>query len=808
MLTTGLTELSDSGGQVLGKAKVTSFRKFRATVPERDDNPVRCLYLSFVLLGLFACVGFAAQDPGWPRSIDREGARLIYYQPQVDDWKDQKELYARMAVSLTPAGGQQVIGVVSLRLKTDVDPDDHTALLSTPEITRTYFPSLDPQTAKETDSLVRRMINPSASMTISLERLVASVDKSDIPKQTIQVKNDPPKIFVSYAPAILLQLDDKPVKAPIKNTKLESIMNANWRLFFEKKGSKYYLLVGKLWLTASELNGPWQPTAKLPKDMSKLVKDANWEDLKGTIPPPSTGSAKPPEVYYSETPSELILFEGQPVYSKIQNTQLVFATNTESDLLVDSAANVYYFLTSGRWFSAPDLKGPWTFASDRLPKDFKRIPSDSPAARVLMSVPGTPEAEDAVLIAEIPTTVKVNPVEAAKNVKVSYNGDPQFKPIEGTSLSYATNTGEKVIKVGDLYYLCFQGIWFKSTTPQGPWQTAESVPKDIYSIPPSCPVHNVTYVHQTKTESGDVESSYTAGYLGTFVAGLAVGAIITGGTGWYYPPYVYYPPFGYPVYRPYPVTYGVGYYNPYTRTYGYGRSVYGPYGGAHYRTGYNPRTGTYGRGATAYGPYGSRSAGRAYNPYTGAHGATRQGSNVYSQWGTTAVTRGGQTAVGRHYSNARGTVGSVTTSSGGRAVGASGAYGNTYAGKTAGGDLYAGKNGNVYRNANGNWQQYNNGNWNSVNTTQSQAQAQERVKNAQKQRTTNQGQPTTAQQPRSTAQQRVNQSASSSEFQGVQQDYQNRQRGTTETRNVQSSRRGSSGGFRSGGSRSGGGRRR
>jgi hypothetical protein len=702
----------------------------------------------------------------------------------VDDWKDQKELYARMAVTITPAGKNQAIGVVSLRLKTDVDADDHTALLSDPQITRTYFPSLEPSAAKEMDNLVRTMMPPSASMTISLERLVASIDKSQLPKQTVKVKNDPPEIFVSQGPAILLQLDGKPVRGPIKDTKLESVMNANWRVFFDQKSSKYYLLAGKLWITAADLKGPWQPAAKLPKDMSKLLKDANWEDLKGAIPPPSAGSAKPPHVYYSETPAELILFDGQPVYSKIQGTQLVYATNTDGDVFVDSATNILYYQTSGRWFSAANLSGPWTFASDVLPKDFKRIPSDSPAARVLMSVPGTAEAEDAVLMAELPTTAVVNPVEAAKNAKVSYNGEPQFKAIEGTSLAYATNTPEKVIKVGDLYYLCFQGIWFKSTTPQGPWQTAESVPKEIYTIPPSCPVHNVTYVQQTTTEDGDVEASHTAGYLGTFVVGLTVGAIIAGGTGYYYPPYVYYPRYGYPVYRPYPAAYGMGYYNPYTRTYGYGGAAYGPYGGARWGTGYNPGTGTYGRGATAYGPYGSRSAGRAYNPYTGAYGATRQGSNVYSQWGTTAVTRGNQTAVGRHYSDARGTVGSVNTSSGARAVGARTASGNAYAGRTAAGDLYAGSNGNVYRNNSGNWQKYDDGKWNSANT----AQAQQRAKDVQQQR--------------SSAAQGVQKPNASSELQGVQRDYQNRQRGAAESQRVQSFR--SSGGVRSGG----GGRRR
>ena len=722
------------------------------------------------------------QDPGWPRSIEKDGAQLIYYQPQVDDWKDKKELYARMAVSLTPAGGKQTIGVVSIRLKTDVDPDNHTAQLSDPQITKTYFPSLDPAAAKQMDELVRRMIPPSASMTISLERLVASVDKSKIAKPTVQLKNDPPKVFVSYSPAILLQLDGKPIKGPIKDTNLETVMNANWPLFIND--SKYYLLAEKVWLTSKDPQGPWTPATTLPKDMSKLAKDPNWqEELQGTVPPPENAAAiKPPTVFYSDTPAVIVLFKGQPVYTKVQGTQLVFASNTESDVFVDSANNMFYLLTSGRWFSSAKLDGPWTFTSDKLPKDFYKIPSDSPAARVLVSVPGTPEAEDAVLMAEIPTTAIVNPTEAAKQVKVNYNGEPQFTPIEGTSLSYATNTPEKVVKVGDLYYVCFQGVWFKSINPHGPWETAESVPKEIYSIPPSSPVYNVTYVTQTTTDSGEIESSYTAGYLGTFVTGMAIGAVITCGTGYYYPPYVYYPAYGYPVYRPYAATYGVGYYNPYTRTYGYGGAAYGPYGGARWGTGYNPNTGTYARGGTAYGPYGSRSAGRAYNPYTGAYGATRQGSNAYSQWGTTAVARGNQAAVGRHYSTAQGTVGSVNTAAGGRAVGSSTAYGNTYAGRTAGGDMYAGRDGNVYRNNNGSWQKYDNGNWNSVNTSE----AQQRAKSAQQQR--------------GSTGQSLDRSSGSSEFKGVQSDAQNRQRGAAQSQRVQSMRSGG-GGFRGGGGR-------
>ena len=226
-------------------------------------------------------------------------------------------------------------------------------------------------------------------------------------------------------------------------------------------------------------------------------------------------------------------------------------------------------------------------------------------------------------MAQVPTTAMVDP-KAAEQAKVTYSGDPEFKPIEGTSMQYATNTADKVIKVGDVYYLCLQGVWFMSPSATGPWTTANSVPKEIYTIPPSSPVYNVTYVTQSTTPEGTIQSSYTAGYLGTFIAGAAVGAILASGTGYYYPPYYGYPVGGYPIYRPYAATYGVGsYYNTYSGAYGVARGVYGPYGGAAAGAAYNPYTGTYARGATAYGPYGSRSVAQAYNPYTGTYAATQ-----------------------------------------------------------------------------------------------------------------------------------------------------------------------------------------
>jgi hypothetical protein len=731
-----------------------------------------------------------AQDPGWPRTITKPGGKLILYQPQIDDWKNYQVVDGRMAFTVTPTGGQSHVGVVTVEMKSVVNMDDHTVLLSDPKITSISFPSLDPATTAKMDELMKTFLNPAATMNISLERLAASVKKTKAPP-VASVKNDPPEIFVSLRPAILLLVNGPVTMAPIAQSDLQFVVNANWPVFFEASSSNYYLFNGKGWQTSKGVQGPWTATAQLPKQMSKVPQNANFADLKTFIPAPPGSAAAAPMVYYSASPAEVVVFTGSPQWTAIPGTQLSYASNTDNPVFKYTPTGAFYYLTSGRWFtSTTPLRGPWTFATYSLPPDFKNIPASSPPGAVLASVPGTPEAEDAVLIAQIPTTVTVNPAEAPKEVQVSYVGAPQFVPIAGTTMLYATNTPNKVIQVGSQYYLCYQGVWFLASTPQGPWVVAQTVPQVIYTIPPSSPVYNVTYVTQVYSD-GNVEASYTAGYTGAFIMGAAVGAIVCSGTGYYYPPYVYH---GY--YYPYASTYGYHTYNSYTGAYGYGGAAYGPYGSAHWGTSYNPNTGTYARGASASNANGYRAAGQAYNPYTGAYGATRQGGNAYGSWGQSVVSKNGNTAYTQHASNAYGSVGTVQTSQGGKGAATSTAYGNTAAGKTSNGDMYAGHDGNVYKNTGSGWQTYNNGSWNDVNKP-TQQQAQQKTQSYSQQH------------PNSGAGNYSSQSKPMGSTSDLNQEAQNRQRGATESQRYSQGQRSGWGGDRSGGGggRSWGGRR-
>src|SRR5206468_6681568 len=107
-------------------------------------------------------------DPGWPRERFQDGTRLIIYQPQVDGWKDFQQLTWRMAISLTPKSGKEVVGVVEMKGQTDVDNVAKVMIITNPEVTGTYFPSLDKVTAEKTEQLFRTLVPPNFSISLHL----------------------------------------------------------------------------------------------------------------------------------------------------------------------------------------------------------------------------------------------------------------------------------------------------------------------------------------------------------------------------------------------------------------------------------------------------------------------------------------------------------------------------------------------------------------------------------------------------------------------------------------------------------------
>jgi len=699
-----------------------------------------CLAFSAVLYFVTGWTGFAwGADEGWPRQKEQDGNILVYYQPQLDSWKNQKVLKARVAVELTLQGQKQPIaGAVWITADTETDLESRMVTLDDIEVEKTSFAVLDPALSAAGEKAVKAMI-PRKEVVVALDRILAGLRQTELTSKNIDLRNEPPKIIVSSKPARLLIFDGQPVFAQIEGTNLRYAINTNWTVLNEEATSNYYLLDGTTWLFTDKLGDPWKLAKKLPGDLAKLPADDNFKDARDNARGGHPQYSKVPMIYMVTEPAELIVFDGKPKYKEAgpgELKELYYATNTDADLFYYRKDKSWYFLVAGRWYRATEsLEGPWTFATADLPTVFSLIPSKGPKGRVLYSVPGTPQAQEAVRAAAIPQTATIKPGDV--KLTVSYDGDPKFEPIAGTTppIQYAVNASVPVIKVSDTaYYACERGVWFAAPAPTGPWVVASKVPEAIYTIPPSSPLYPVTYVVQYEQSPEVVVSSYTSGYTGCYVSF----GVSFWGTGYYYPPYWHYPPYGYPIYRPMPYTWGAhAWYNPATSTYYRGGAAYGPYGGfgagasynaatgtykrgyaaygpsGGYKVGsaYNSRTGAWATGAAAYGPNGSIRAAQGYNPSTGTKFAGAQGSSVYGSWGAGVVSRGDQWAKGAYRTTDQGTVGGIKTSEGGAAI-------------KGQNNTYVGKDGNVYRKNESGWSKYENGAWNPVDRTQANKPSQ------------------------------------------------------------------------------------
>lgn len=653
-------------------------------------------------------------DGGWPRIYDLpSGGNILVYQPQVATWDRQARLVAFSAVSRRARSGDEPeIGTIRFEADTRVALTERLVSFENMKIVEVNFHTLPKEELREVTAEIAKAM-PDEDRVIALDRVLANLDKSQLVARNVEgIKADPPAIYFSKTPGVIVNLDGEPIWSPIKGNDLKYAVNTNWDLFQHGPTSTYYLRNNDTWLEAADVKGPWSPARKLPASFKQLPPEDNWKDVLANLPGKTINAKSVPTVFVSFEPAELILLTGEPTYVPIRGTELLWVSNTESDLFRMRQTGSVYYLVAGRWFEAPGFTGPWTFATPTLPDAFRKIPLEHDRSRVLASVPGTDQAAEAVLLAQVPQTARVNK-QQLEAPDVAFEGDPQFAPIEATTIQRAVNTDKDIFKVGDRFYMCYQGVWFVGTSASGPWEVASSVPEQVYQIPVSSPAHHVTYVTIEDDESDDddwVVFAAAAGYTGMMVAwGCAVW-----GSGWYYPPYWGYGGY-YPYYYPHFPTYGYSaWYNPWTGAYGRSAAVYGPYGGAGVGARYNPRTGTYARSAAAYGPYGARGVAQAYNPRTGTYAATRQGSNVYGSWGSTAVQRGDDWARTNRYTNRQtGTTTRTVRTDDGSAVTRRGAGGGVV-GVGEGGNIYAGNDGNVYRRDNGNWQKYENGGWSNT----------------------------------------------------------------------------------------------
>jgi hypothetical protein len=668
----------------------------------------------------------AVNDKGWPRKFDIGGSSFAVYQPQLEEWIGNRWA-ARAAFSVSEGQAKHTsYGVLWFVARAEIDKVNRLVTFSDVNITKLHFPSAPERAAAYQSALQARAER--RGEVISLDRLLADMatNQAETGNAGHDVKNDPPQVFFSTRPAILILVDGNPELRPIKDTKLERVINTRVLVLRDQSSGKFYLHLMDGWLEAGSASGPWSLASSTPEDLNKALEmvagNKQVDLLQGSqatanAPKPSLKDAAKqnqlPDVFVSTGPAELLQTQGQPEIASIEGTQLVYVVNTQNDIFVYTPTQDHYILIAGRWFRTQTMKGPWEYVpGDKLPEDFAQIPSTHAKANVLVSVAGTPEAKEALIANSVPQTATIT--RSAATLTVNYDGAPRFKPIENTTLQYAVNTPVPVIAVdSQSYYAVQNGVWFVATSPTGPWVVATSVPAVIYSIPLGSPLHYVTYVKIYGSTPEAVYVGYTPGYYGTVVSSSNV---VVYGTGWYYPPYVGTYWYGWPytygcgaaftwgVATGWGLAYGYGYawssyYYPapwwgpvgyagvaYYGAYGWGgvaaTNVYGQWGNVAYSgtkaAWANPYTGNVGRGGVVTGT----------NTVTGTRYAARGGTNTNVYTGTT-VTGGGAVAynpnTGRISAGQAGTVTNAYT--GNSAAGTRGVSYNPQTGVISGGSV-------------------------------------------------------------------------------------------------------------------------
>ena len=120
---------------------------------------------------------------------------------------------------------------------------------------------------------------------------------------------------------------------------------------------------------------------------------------------------------------------GPPQFAAIPGTSLQYVANTDAALFRDTrtAAST----TSSRAAGSPPRASTGRGRSPRraCPPDFARIPANGPRGFVLVSVPGTPQAQEALIEAQIPQQATLD--RATAKLDVVYAGAPQVRADPG-----------------------------------------------------------------------------------------------------------------------------------------------------------------------------------------------------------------------------------------------------------------------------------------------------------------------------------------------------------------------------------------
>src|SRR5262249_3795725 len=212
------------------------------------------------------------------------GQTYTVYQPQIDKW-DGVRLSARAAVSVENAASPvEHFGVVWFSARAEVDKVNRLVALTDFRVDKVTFPS-QPDQAAEVQKVLERHL-PADVARISPDRFLSDLAITEAQATAgtpREVKSDPPRVFFSTTPAVLVLVDGKPVLRQVESSSLLRVVNTWAVILQDQKSGKHYLRALGRGFEAATLEGPWstppQPPATLNAALQSVTKSQRVKEL-------------------------------------------------------------------------------------------------------------------------------------------------------------------------------------------------------------------------------------------------------------------------------------------------------------------------------------------------------------------------------------------------------------------------------------------------------------------------------------------------------------------------------------------------
>ncbi len=184
----------------------------------------------------------------------------------------------------------------------------------------------------------------------------------------------------------------------------------------------------------------------------------------------------PPKIYFRKKATSLVIVDGDPKVKYDENLKADRVLNTPNLIFKENGQWKMY--NGGLWYSSASITDGWRVdnnLSEKLKSINEQIKKQEKENNGGKDVTGTPQVTD-IIVSTVPAEL------------IQTRGEPVYKQIEGTGLSYVDNT-ENHILVDDSekkFYILIAGRWFKSSSLDGPWTFNEpdKLPEGFALIPP------------------------------------------------------------------------------------------------------------------------------------------------------------------------------------------------------------------------------------------------------------------------------------------------------------------------------------